>query len=490
MVDESIYDYGFNKDLNRPIETEYTGVVYDTLQNSLNASQILSGGSLTLKSLSIGGLVKQVAPGDDINTAIDAVSREGGGTVQLLAKTYYFDNDINLKENVSLIGAGSDITILDFKDGSAGIKCTSENGVRLAHFRIRNSGNTGAINFNDADRFTIENVYALSNTNDGFFIQDGCQDFLLINCRSEQNVNGFTLSGGGSGNVLQRFTLVNCNAFDNTGIGYKISTTTNMLFYGSLIGCRSSYNDGDGFDFSADSASAFVVTLTSCVSAANTGKGYDIGANCQRISLINCGVGVSNTGDDFEINGVNCTVIGCEGDDFDVNSSDVMIGNSIATGTSADPNTYLNLDGVEGTLAQSDLNRNGNTRTTRRVQTLKNNSGAGVRQGNLVVLDAVASGDNIDTTATNGDMKVWGMADESISNGNWGIVLTEGFTTNLWVWNSAASIAVGDPLSAYSHAYYAKKATTGEMAFAIACEAPSTSTAIIDALIIKPRQQT
>lgn len=107
-----ISDYGFDKLLNKPIDNASTGVVYDSVDQQ-NTGSIVQGGNLTLKTLSIGGLVRQVAPGDDINAAIDAVSREGGGTVQLLAKTYTITSNILMRSEVALVGAGVGITIIE-----------------------------------------------------------------------------------------------------------------------------------------------------------------------------------------------------------------------------------------------------------------------------------------------------------------------------------------------------------------------------------------
>ena len=110
---KTIYDFGFDRLLNKIVNSVSTGLVYDPIGSSLNVAQVLSGGQLTLKSLSIGGLIKQVAPGDDIQAAIDAVNRDGGGVVQFLAKTYRINSPINLRANVSLIGAGIGSTIID-----------------------------------------------------------------------------------------------------------------------------------------------------------------------------------------------------------------------------------------------------------------------------------------------------------------------------------------------------------------------------------------
>lgn len=53
-----------------------------------------------------------------IQATIDAVSAVGGGTVQLGLGTFYIDTKLDLKSNVALQGAGSDVTTLLFKDNS------------------------------------------------------------------------------------------------------------------------------------------------------------------------------------------------------------------------------------------------------------------------------------------------------------------------------------------------------------------------------------
>ncbi len=107
----------------------------------------------------------------------------------------------------------------------------------------------------------------------------------------------------------------------------------------------------------------------------------------------------------------------------------------------------------------------------------------------MVILKAVAAGNEVTTTVTGGDKKVYGMAAEIIADTAWGLVQVLGKTVLLKV-NGTADIAIGDWLSTYTEAGIAKKASAGDMAFAIALEAYPTddSAGVIKALILSPRQ--
>ncbi len=118
----------------------------------------------------------------------------------------------------------------------------------------------------------------------------------------------------------------------------------------------------------------------------------------------------------------------------------------------------------------------------------KNTSGGALAAGDVVILKAVAAGNEVTTTVTGGDKKVYGMAAEIIANTAWGLVQVMGKTVLLKV-DGTADIAIGDFLSTFTTAKIAKKASAGDMAFAIALEAYATdnSLGVIDALLISPR---
>ena len=118
---------------------------------------------------------------------------------------------------------------------------------------------------------------------------------------------------------------------------------------------------------------------------------------------------------------------------------------------------------------------------------LTNGTGATTQAGAVIVIKADAAGNVFTTTSTNGDNKVFGVTTESIADLLSGRILTEGKTTALLVANGTSSIAIGDWLSTYSHAYYAKKAVAGDMAFALSLSTPTTGTAQVSALLVSPR---
>lgn len=53
-----------------------------------------------------------VAPGESIQAAIDEANAAGGGVVELAEGTYVIDEMITLKSNVTILGAGSDKSII------------------------------------------------------------------------------------------------------------------------------------------------------------------------------------------------------------------------------------------------------------------------------------------------------------------------------------------------------------------------------------------
>lgn len=124
-----------------------------------------------------------------------------------------------------------------------------------------------------------------------------------------------------------------------------------------------------------------------------------------------------------------------------------------------------------------------------RLLLMKNTSGDNLVVGDVVVLKAVAAGNEVTTTVTEGDQMVFGMLAENINDNAWGWILVEGKTVVLKV-NGTTDIAIGDLLGTHTDAGIAMKAAAGKMGFAIALETYTTddSAGVIDALLITPRQ--
>jgi hypothetical protein len=116
-----IRDFGFGKGMQRQLRRRSTGAVYDLVENAIGPGQVLSGDALAVRALSVGGLVRQVGPGDDIQAAIDTVSRAGGGTVQMQSGIYVTHRDLYVRSGVKLAGVGPD-TAIDFDGTGYGLR--------------------------------------------------------------------------------------------------------------------------------------------------------------------------------------------------------------------------------------------------------------------------------------------------------------------------------------------------------------------------------
>ena len=429
-----------------------------------------------------------VNPGEDIQAAIDAVEKDGGGVVTLVSGTHIVDYNINLKSNISLVGAGIDITIIDFEDGAFALLGVGTAGSILKNIEIRdltvqNSSANAGLTMQFADFWTIDNVRVHSCDSNGFRIYD-TQYWSIDSSRASSNgLSGFFITTS-SDRTNIRFRLFACNSDGNTEHGYNISTGSNSMFWGNWVACIASSNTLNGFNFTTASSSAVHSSVVGCIASANV-KGFVTAASVERVRFVNC-IADTGSGDGFEIAGAGCSVIGCLSDDgFDIQAASNFIGND-NTNAGTDPKTqYI----IADAQIQSYMNLNENIRTVRKSFIMKNTSGGALAAGDTVVLKAVASGDEVTTTTTGGDTKVFGMANGTIADTAWGDILVEGYTTKLKV-NGVTDIAIGDYLTTFTTAKIAAKASAGQICHAIALEAYTTddSSGVIDALIIKKVQ--
>jgi hypothetical protein len=426
--------------------------------------------------------------GENIQDAIDACDKEGGGTVTLVAGTHIIDYNINVKSNISLVGEGLDVTIIDFEDGSFALQAVGTasdilKNIQIKDLTVQNSGATAGLTMQFSDYWNIENVRVHSCNTSGFRVFD-CQYWSLNRCRGSSNGSSgfFITTTNGRTNI--RFRLSSCNADSNSNHGYNISTGSNDMFWGNFIGCIANSNTVNGFDFSTTSSSALHSSLVGCI-ASNNVKGFVTASGVERLRFVNC-VADTGSGDGFEIAGAGNSLIGCISDDgFDIQTAINFIGND-DTQASSDPKLQYSIAEKQ---IQSYMNLNENTRTIRKSVIMKNTSGGSLAAGDTVVLKAVASGDEITTTTTGGDTKVFGMVDETISDNAWGVILVEGYTTKLKV-DGTTDIAIGDYLTTFTTAKIAAKASAGQICHAIALEAytKDDSSGVIDALLIKKVQ--
>lgn len=511
-----IYSLGFDKSLNRSTEDISSPVVYNPIGEAINTAQALTGGNLNLKTLTIGGLVRQVAPGDDIQAAIDAANREGGGTVQLLAKTYKLTAPIQVKGKVALVGAGANLTTLDFENRSLGLSVTGspsgsnqstyESDFLISNLTITGSGATAGLDIVYAKNFRIENITVSSCTGIGVRIK-GANNFAILNSNSSSNTghNWFM------GNKAQGFNTHDCSQFilfncignsSTTGDGFRLDATDlNSLNPDgvkdfTIMNCTATDNGLNGFAFRSNP----VVEIEGIF---EIGRGKFIGnntynpdsptntQNCFNIddSVLNClFVGNSIYGT-FWIRANRNTFLGNSVIGTPVLVDDNILGNTwIGNGTDSStiPSVFYN---TLSPMSYVDDSQSTTIKENRKFVVMSDKSTPGpIRSGFVVILGASTGtfdGDDVTTTTTNGSNKVFGMSCDS--TGGFHRVMVSGLTSSLHVLNSASSIIVGDWLSTGSSSGYAHEATTGEMAFAISLSAPTTSTAVISAVLVSPR---
>lgn len=159
-------------------------------------------------------------------------------------------------------------------------------------------------------------------------------------------------------------------------------------------------------------------------------------------------------------------------------------GNTVVGNATQWGNTFLSDSGA-GTIVKDNA---GSTSVENKGQFyMKNTSGGTLTAGTVVVLKAVAAGNEITTTTTASDQKVIGITAQSIANNAWGFVQTLGKTTLLKA-DGTTDIAVGDFLTTSTTAGVAQNAVAGQMVFAVALEAYTNndSNGVIDALLIDP----
>ena len=497
-TEPDIYSFGFSKSLTREMNRTQSSVVYDSLDSGVNVGQLSTATNVT----PIGGFVQIIALNDNLQAILDAISQRGGGIAQFLVATYVFNVDIYIPSNVTLIGAGRDRTVLTFINGK-GLKVRGTANDIKKNIKIQDLTINGpstsvtvdipALDIDYADFITMDNL-SIKNGYRGCRIKRS-RDFIINNCTVKSNGNvGWLLAGTDSAlRSINRFVFTNCSAESNSGNGFEFDYSNDTMSHFTLINCKAESNTGVGFQvalFGTGIVNYIYSTFLGCNAANNTGDGFQVSSNVGGLNLLGC-FADSNGGQDMEVSGTNCNMIGCYvNGDYSLNGSDGV--NIVASGFNSsatiDPLTAFSSSLVTG---QTSLFTRGSTRTNRKTFFMQNTDGATLRGGSVVILKSTASGDEVATTTTNGDKKVFGVLSAGnqgqVSDTQWGEVLVEGYYGGLYVNNSLSSIAIGDYLSTYSHAYFAKKASTGEMVFAMALEAPTTSTAAIAALLISPR---
>ncbi len=498
----SIYD-----ELNKTLYKENaTGTSSSNTVNSDNNDPTLFSSDNIVelgqfRNLSVKSVILTVTKSDDIQKAINKVSELGGGEVRLGAATFFPIANIAIPSNVSLIGSGRDVTIIDFAGSAYGVVMVGTVGtflqnIQIKNLTIQNSNNTAGLDVDYSKNWSMENVRITSCDQVGIRIQRS-NNYLMSNVVSDNNTGvGWSFVGENTTGHYE-FTLINCSADNNSAAGFSFSGTGVGMRSGSLIACTSLRNSAEGFvitngvklDFIGCRAgvggltaegndtygfhlnSGGTYSLVDCEANYNTAAGVFLGANAESAEInIVALSGFPNTAVLLDANNIPVNLIGA-----------IIDSGSNVAATDLITNLY---DGD----AQTSGIYGGTVIQERKIFQMQNVSGGALLVGDVVIIASDASGMGITTTTSAGNNKVFGMVLGTIVNNGYGYVLVAGKTTKLKV-NGTTDIAVGDWLSTYTVAGISGKASAGHMAFAIALEAYTTndSSGVIDALLVSPR---
>ncbi len=471
-----IFDFGnpFTDDILEPANTLLSGAINRTSTSN--------------------GRTATVAAGEDIRPALESLRSAGGGTLILLAGTHRPTYDIVGDSKISIVGEGRDQTIIDFGSGAYGLKFIGTSGDYILNFKIsdltiQDANGTAGINIQYAKFFVIENVRTTSCSADGISIIAALY-FKISNVYSDLNGSDGIYITGASSNPTRYFNLTNIVTESNTANGFYIfsDSSTSSVQYWSALACNAISEGNHGFFI--DGNSGVNASLITCVAQDATEVGFYLGAS----QILACGcIANSCAADGFFVESGQSAVriIGCNSTnstDFEYN---IDSGNVIAIGNSSESTKLgtLTFDLPVSLGISSGFNLYNTPVSDVNTIYMKNTSGGSLLFGNVVILKSVATADEITTTTTVGDDSVIGVVASSVTNNNITSVRTAGEFIGLKV-NGTTDIAIGDFLCTYSTAGIAAKATTGDMAFAIALEAYTTddSNGVIDALLIKPRK--
>ncbi len=450
-----------------------------------------------------------VAPaGGDYTSVVTACATEPAGSrIYIKSGTYGETANKPMKGGQQLMGESVYDTIIDFND---------------ANNRLQNDGG--------ADRRRIENL-TFQRSRATYYIYAWSEYEKIDNCHFLGNANcqGGIWVDGNRGQVTRCvFTGFNtagdwCLKMDNYGqaIGNLFRSSRNAIYMasnGNIV--------GNVIESMTESQLEHQGTgnITGNLLVGNKGLAVGLNVNITGNYMLLGGEGIAISGAGVCVTGNNFLhgkVVGAAGiDDITIAGNTFKgVGTGIEvdgegctiSGNTLEDNNFITLGGNSKYCCVVGNNLSGSDAATKisdagvanlandnmgvpalmdkHFGKLKNTSGGALVAGDVVVMKAVAAGDEVTTTVNQGDDMVYGMLDEGINNDAYGYIQDEGKTVKLKV-NGVVNIAIGDFLGTFTAAGIAMKAAAGDMAFAIALEvyAGADSLGVIDALLVSPRK--
>lgn len=432
----------------------------------------------------------------EIQAAIDALPT-GGGKVLLSEGTYDITALVTLPSYTALEGEGpSTILRANASLGGADFQLITNNtyiGGGNTHIVVKNL----LIDGNDVAGLSIENTCGLllQNTKDCMvdkvYTKDCWGKAIRLNSATGAVISGCIDSGSGGAVVVssvgipglsQRCTVVGCIGEGNdlvSGCGCNFCGDTQDSI---ITGCAYS---GYGFGiFLFGGSERNVISGNVCYKNGESGIGFAANADAPNDTSDNIFTGnLFHSNSQRADNTYPNIMVGYAGGNGFAHRNHI-IGNTCRRGILANKPKYgieiqvaasknnvignndlydsgsTSAIGDAGTLTQIKNNRDQEITDVKDYVRVKNTSGGALAAGDVVILKSVAAGNEITTTTTQGDDKVFGMVAEAIANNAYGQVQVAGKTVALKV-NGVTDIAIGDFLGTIGIADY----TTGTALF-------------------------
>lgn len=499
----------------------------------------------TLDATASGGqtlVTHIVAASGGTHTTLGAAlaAAAAGDTIYVREGTYTESAITTTLANITIIGENRESTIIDFGSNSF-----TYSGTRNTFQNLAMTFSTGRINANGTfsqfldcnltisgnnylyvtaatggkiDRCVIFDTNTSTHSNATISFEGGA-----TRCTFSNNFCSMGVRKGDSSTGWLNIADNNCSVVNNKFLANSVAATSPIL---SVTGARTVVADNN-FNIGASSAvwcSIWIANASNCVIANNTISdgiyGINTNTGCSLINItgnnIRCGGGV---GIAISFNGLYSMIVGnmcsssntalylgesgtplycvVSGNHLTQATTGLNLGSGVAYGTVTGNTFRSNTTNLTDASVATNIIANDGVPVTqeKRFYRMKNTSGGALAAGDVVILKSVANGDEVTTTTTASDPKVFGMVAEAIADTAYGWVQTLGKTTALKV-DGTENISIGDFLTTFTTAKIAKKATAGvadttpgSTAFAIALEAYTTdnSSGVVDALLIPPR---
>jgi hypothetical protein len=459
-----------------------------------------------------------------LGAAIAAASN--GWKILVTAGTYTESAITSALSDLVIEGEGWNQSILSFSTNTLTLS-----GANLIMRDLQLTATTGVMNVSGAEAY-IQNIYVNKTSTGSAFQLTGDQGrvigckFINSNATSAASFYTFRSTSANSFIYANHFEGQNLNTGANEGI-FRFSNTSQTI-KGNYFKCTGNQNnsfigvagtthlfEGNTIDNSTSGTTGYMIDTNGAAIVGNTilahlmnsinirgasttisnnrmaGKNGIVFNAAGTYNVISGNYSQSTAGTHVDFNNQATSFATVSGNTFKGGTTGINLGatdkyNNISSNTFENGVTTPVVDaGVANNIYS---NGGVATKFEKRFLLMKNTSGGSLAAGDVVIFKAVAAGDEVTTTVTGGDNKVYGMAAEAISSTSYGMVQVQGFTTLLKA-DGTTDIAIGDYLTPFTTAKIAQKAAAGNTVFAIALEAYTTndSLGVLDALIIPPR---